>query len=1049
MKKRAAAIVPVSKTQSKPRLTWETIPSLWPNQVAALKRIDEYLLSSSSGSALVQMPTGSGKTGIIAVSARLTAADGKVSIILSPSKALAEQLLDDVSSTLWRRLTVASPWSDVTATTLLRTNESDIRTALAAASSSAQILVGTMQALTDIRASDPVLCSALASAASVVYVDEGHREPAPQWSQSVQSLGARMVLFSATPYRNDYRVFNVDTTYISYESFQSAISDGRIRDVTFEAIDAGTNSPAEFAIAAAQRFVEMERDGIVLPEAKAILRFARRGDIENAIVALRQSGDAIDLGFVGVHERFDGSDPQMLKSIPDLRKRSERLFLHQFKLSEGIDEPRCSVLFLHSNFGNERQLVQQIGRCIRRVKPRSKSVEPNAVVVHVPGVEIETTWDAYREYDKQCEKTGRPPIFSVAEYSRMVQEVGLLLHYADRRFRVALEPEINGARSEDEDEERLKSEVRLVQDVIVPRKCTVYEGADDPWDIEDVAHIVEALLDKTDRRVIASAKPFPGQIPDMYVIVSHELSPSRYFKRYALVENNYAVTVLYKRGKRLFLFDANRLALSDRNLVKPEDLMRLLPATASTTVKMMAARNTDISAFAVRSREFTASSIADTAPSLIDFLSIISRTRGTTFVGGEHVGRYLGIFRGRVSDARAAEIPLPDYAEWCNGLTLEFDSNAKSNEVFSRYAQPMLPPSDPEPRNILLDLAQTGMTFADPLRQETLFIDDFCADIVPNASGKHDKCPWSFDITVVPNDDSSKRQSVTIYFRHENKRFYLEAPSLARFVSDNSERVTVIEALNRSQSFRVVIGDGNEAYGYRHFYNISPSKTGMLNVVENLLVADARFTAAVNEKGRDTAGTKWDANSLFGLIDACKAEIPLRDFGAGKWDGIICDDRSGELCDFIAYRKKQPAVVFIHAKRPSTATTISAAALHDVLAQGIKNLSTIRVGGSGLPPGIAKIWNKAWKQELRVVPRLRKAPKVAAPHVTAISELLRSASTQRHVCAVISNALKRAALIEALRKPKPTPVAVQAFLQFTVFFAEVSSVGAIPTVICD
>ena len=69
MKKRAVAIVPVSKTQPKPRLTWESIPSLWPNQVAALKRIDEYLLSSSGGSALVQMPTGSGKTGIIAVSA--------------------------------------------------------------------------------------------------------------------------------------------------------------------------------------------------------------------------------------------------------------------------------------------------------------------------------------------------------------------------------------------------------------------------------------------------------------------------------------------------------------------------------------------------------------------------------------------------------------------------------------------------------------------------------------------------------------------------------------------------------------------------------------------------------------------------------------------------------------------------------------------------------------------------------------------------------------------------------------------------------------------
>ena len=67
----------------------------------------------------------------------------------------------------------------------------------------------------------------------MIIVDEGHREPAPKWAESVRELKKPTVLFTATPCRNDHKMFNVDPDYVYTYSHHKAVNERYIREVKF------------------------------------------------------------------------------------------------------------------------------------------------------------------------------------------------------------------------------------------------------------------------------------------------------------------------------------------------------------------------------------------------------------------------------------------------------------------------------------------------------------------------------------------------------------------------------------------------------------------------------------------------------------------------------------------------------------------------------------------------------------------------------------------------------------------------------------------------
>ena len=84
---------------------------LWPHQVAAISLGAAYLAAdrrlTSEGNvpeaALIKMPTGAGKSGVIAILARCLSGIERL-LVLTPREALTRQLHDDISWRFWQRL---------------------------------------------------------------------------------------------------------------------------------------------------------------------------------------------------------------------------------------------------------------------------------------------------------------------------------------------------------------------------------------------------------------------------------------------------------------------------------------------------------------------------------------------------------------------------------------------------------------------------------------------------------------------------------------------------------------------------------------------------------------------------------------------------------------------------------------------------------------------------------------------------------------------------------------------------------------------------------
>jgi superfamily II DNA or RNA helicase len=89
------------------------------------------------------------------------------------------------------------------------------------------VVLSTIQALQQIHSGTDF--ARLEGRFGTVLFDEGHREPAPVWAQAVRELSAPTVLFSATQFRNDLKIFDVDLNHVHFLSFRDAVNNHLIR----------------------------------------------------------------------------------------------------------------------------------------------------------------------------------------------------------------------------------------------------------------------------------------------------------------------------------------------------------------------------------------------------------------------------------------------------------------------------------------------------------------------------------------------------------------------------------------------------------------------------------------------------------------------------------------------------------------------------------------------------------------------------------------------------------------------------------------------------
>jgi superfamily II DNA or RNA helicase len=972
--------------------------SLWAAQNDALTMCERYF-ARPDRSALVQMPTGAGKTGVIAVISSLRSRRGAV-LVLAPSEALVMQLQKDIAEDFWATIGARDRWKPGGVTLVLPSLEKDV-SAILRKTGSRQVLVATFQALQQIHEKQPTYYEMLKSRTKTVLIDEGHREPALAWAEAVRDLERPTILFSATPYRNDQRLFNVSDNYFHYLSFDDSLRANYIRDIRFVELRSSP-AAAEFAQSVTRTVQRLIRTGTIAPDSKVIIHASDAAKV----AALHNAFDSILQGTtdscVSFHETFDGRTANMLAAVPDLRTRTERYFIHQYKLIEGLDEPRFAVFVPYDDFGNSRQLVQQIGRIIRNPTPKAKPAHLG-VVLTPRWSKAERLWLDYRRFDQECDRRGTPLVKTAEFLSNYLASLPSL-EYTNRKFSKRAD----------------FADPTIFDDLAIPRSCVIYVteiGFSTSSLASELKHCIEL-----DDRLILKDRVFPTH--STYVALSVRVGNSQLLADSFFPEFSLHLTVGRLQGSYLFGTDTAGLQFDDIRGVEgrlPTDALRsLFPDKAGTRITSISARNSDIGATAVRMRSMSARSLEEAAPFMGDYLHMVSNARGQTAAGET---RYVGFSRGRVRDEERGSCSLSEYSSWTSKLADQLDVRRRPVQYLRRFSAPVSPPPNPNAKNILLDIEAVEGRFLNHDGDSPERIKDLCADVEAVQGGMARDARGRFRISA-----NGMQRAIEIRYEHDRHRYKLESAFLNSFVDQANKKTTLLARINQAQAFRVLCGSAGYVYSSGEFFRIA-DEVGMENLriaIKDLLTPVPALETIHSEKGQGPGnGTNWDADSLFRFIDdgLQQEQGPLSD----SFDEVICDDLGSEVADFIAFRESQGGkIVFIHAKADQAAAGAGASKLYEVCGQAMKNLVYLRHGARPIPSQVQK-WEGDWRvRRYRVFPRIRRETGTSAEVRQRLGTLLDGPNTQREMWLTLGGILSQGALDTSLSQTTPEYYAVQA-----------------------
>ncbi|HSS48990.1 MAG TPA: DEAD/DEAH box helicase family protein, partial [Thermoanaerobaculia bacterium] len=599
-------------------------------------------------SALIRMPTGTGKSGVIAILTRCFE-DTRSSLVLTPFKALREQLAADVERKFWAQIGVnPGSWPRV----VEKFVPSNLGALRARHTGQPCIYVGTIQALQQVKREDDSLYADLRRSLSLVIFDEGHREPAPEWAETVRGLQQPTVLLTATPYRNDHKVFNVDPAFVFAFSHHDAVAQHIIREVKWIEEDLPRDARGfvrhlrEFYYGA---FQSMHPTSVAVP--RVIVRCVSQNDVNDVAATLKSAGESV----LAIHDRFkDRVDDYHRQTVPKTwatqgegEPALPNFWVHQRKLIEGIDEPSFCLLAIYNSFENARELVQQIGRVVRNPGRQAGQV---AYVLARPGRQ-RVFWEGYRRYEKQFEED------LDLNDNRMLYDISVGLQppfrYEDRNYRERFNIEAANL--------HLQFRYRLA--------ANVYRVADD-FSVENLAQsIMRQWVEEEDLDVRAEAPERPDENTRVIPYLFYG-NPPLVLDRY-LFGYNIGFTICRKAGNYLFFFDSHHHAseylYENTRSVGAETLSRLFGVGGrASRISLM---NSDLGNFSIRSRTIQAWSISETAPTLTDYAHFFSTVRGRA--GGVHGGgRYVGFTRGRVADQSTVWREYAEYIEWVDSIAM-------------------------------------------------------------------------------------------------------------------------------------------------------------------------------------------------------------------------------------------------------------------------------------------------------------------------------------------------------------------------------------------
>lgn len=995
--------------------SWKSVieEKWWPNQQKAVELAGDYLDAKKDQQAMIRMPTGTGKTVVIATLAQLLE-DYKRVLIVAPWEHLVEQLEREISVKLWTKLDEASSLN--TRPTKVFT-PARLRAALKNVGQ-AGVLVCTNQTLQSLR-KDNTAFQRLRKWITLALIDEGHREPAPRWAEAVRDLECPTVLFTATPYRNDLQLFDVNRDYFYSYTFGEALEDRIVRNVEF--IDgawtrSGSNTINEFVTKLLEACGSTEKAvGLQKGKMRVIVRCSDAADIKAVANALQARGESV----IGIHERFKNTDGVIFRQeVPNPEKEVARFWVHQDKLLEGLDDPAFRLVAIFGAFTNARNLVQQVGRVIRNP---TRTARQNAFVLAHQQDGQKDLWTRFIEYEKNVrerKKAGHAELSALDEF--IASHANAPSFYLLGDFRRHLRAD----------------EFTDPRAVIQMRKSVLARVAKQGFNWKKLVFGIQSELLSGD--AVGFGPDFQDKNTFLQLFQIFEQSE---IVTEAYMEIRLGYVFAKQLGSTVFFFDTEgrtpEYLKKETTSIQPEILSRLLP-DEKTIIKEVSLINGDFGNHAFRRRVISMDSLQVVPPALSDYVQVCSTATGS--VRKQHAGqdetrrRYLSFTRGRLSERTSPIIGYAEFAVWLEAIKKDLDDGSvDGDDALMRFAKPHKYVATEEPRHILFDitteeLETTAMTGAS----------------APVDAEKH----WLIENGTFYGEIDDKPFEARITFNPERQRFEVESDHLDR-VSIRDTGKVFTKYLNETQNFRILLGTSS-VYTQGSFFipNLLPWRGGGNHLnIGKIVVGCAGLEGIKSEKG-DIKG--WTKDSVFGALHN-KTQV----FAAAKWvpEILVCNDVGNpEIADFFALCEASKRVVMIHGKNAKEGSTISASAFHEVCSQAVRYLGFFNPTDRETKLTAQKITSK-WCPNKKKHPTLSRVV-WAKGHPSAVSIVnkfnaaIEDPTFNREVWLVMGNGLSQRAFEQAIAKTNPKPNEREISYLFQSTWCAVASVGASLRIFC-
>lgn len=544
-----------------------------------------------------------------------------------------------------------------------------------------------------------------------------------------------------------------------------------------------------------------------------------------------------------VHDAFDRETGQGLQDQVQIRECDATFYVHQYKLMEGIDDPRCALLAIFDGFSSDRQVVQQIGRILRNPRPGQPPKPGYVLATQREGVS--QAWNRYLKFDLACSEHGRNPFLRNLNPVEDILEVLPENDYIHGKFRTRADFSANG----------------IVEELIIPKSAIVYE-IDSLFELSAAKDAILKGLDETDRTLVKTHESEDGLC---FAFLSVLLRQTPLLEKSVFSDLRLTATVLKRTDGFLFLYDNAGLWLDDglkhAKRVGCVVMQSLFPAKEGVRVSSMTVKNGDLSPFAIRSRTMSAVSLSQSVPFMGDNTNVITRLSGRPEEG---VRRYLGISRGRIRDDSAEGATLQAYSAWAERVAMELKAKNRPATLFSRFATPVGVPIDPAPLDILIDPDELDSKFR--RKGKTLDIGETYCEITKRVGvDLSEKFPFEFSLEI--NEETA---TVDIGFDRKRAKYRVRSRDLSGFSAVDNPKLSLVKKLNRSQPFRIVPNTQAVLYAYRQFYstNLQFGPNAGVTFITDILTQIPELNQIKSEKGKATGkrGT-WQPNSLFSFID--------------------------------------------------------------------------------------------------------------------------------------------------------------------------------------